>query len=96
MKITFLIPPSLDRAQEVDRCFGCNYGIYFLPLLPVLYSATVLRDIVTNLSIQDFAAHKKTRLDLSKFIQNDDSDIYAFYSVFLSQEKFFSEVRPVG
>lgn len=85
MKATFLIPPVLDGTHNVDRCFGCNYGIYFLPLLPVLYSATLLKDTADAVSIEDFAAKRKSEGDFRNFIHNDDSDIYIFYTVFLSQ-----------
>ena len=60
MKITFLIPPVLDNTKDVDRCFGCNYCIYFLPLLPVLYTATLLKSEVESISILDFAAERNS------------------------------------
>ena len=85
MKVTFLIPPVLDKTQDVDRCFGCNYSIYFLPLLPVLYSATILQQSGCAVSIIDFAAQRKTAADFKNFIANDDSAVYVFYTVFLSQ-----------
>lgn len=85
MKVTFLIPPVLDGTNDVDRCFGCNYNIYFLPLLPVLYSATLLKDAAESLVILDFPALKKTKKDFEDFIQKDNSDVYVFYTVFLCQ-----------
>lgn len=85
MKITFLIPPVLDGTRDVDRCFGCNYNIYFLPLLPVLYAATIVKDDVERVAVLDFAAQKKNEDDLMDFIKNDDSDVYVFYTVFLCQ-----------
>lgn len=85
MKVSFLIPPVLDGTKDVDRCFGCNYCIYFLPLLPVLYMATLLKDQVEGVFIHDFAATKKNKNDFENFLIKDDSDIYVFYTVFLSQ-----------
>src|SRR3989338_6683944 len=85
MKVSFLIPPVLDGTRDVDRCFGCNYNIYFLPLLPVLYSATVLKNDGESVSIVDFPAQKKKKEDFLKFIRNDNSDVYIFYTVFLCQ-----------
>lgn len=85
MKVTFLIPPVLDGTRDVDRCFGCNYSIYFLPLLPVLYSATILKDAGESVSIVDFPAHKKKKDDFLRFIEKDDSRVYVFYTVFLCQ-----------
>ncbi|MFH1593294.1 MAG: radical SAM protein [Candidatus Omnitrophota bacterium] len=86
MKVTFLIPPVLDGTQNVDRTSGCNYGIYFLPLLPFLYCPTLLKDEVDRISIVDFAATKKTVGDFKNFIRSDDSDIYIMYTVYLCQE----------
>lgn len=85
MKVTFLIPPVLDNTRDVDRCFGCNYSIYFLPLLPVLYSATLLKNVAGRVTILDFPALKKSKEDFKDFLKNDDSDIYVFYTVFLCQ-----------
>ena len=72
MKVTFLIPPVLDGTHNVDRCSGCNYNIYFLPLLPVLYAATVVKNHVERVSIVDFPAHKRTRKDF----ENNSSGAY--------------------
>jgi radical SAM superfamily enzyme YgiQ (UPF0313 family) len=86
MKVTFLIPPVLDGTADVDRCFGCNYCIYFLPLLPILYAATLLKGEVGAVSIIDFPANKKTGNDFKKFIESDDSQVYVFYTVYLCQK----------
>jgi radical SAM superfamily enzyme YgiQ (UPF0313 family) len=86
MKITFLMPPSLDNRREADRCYGCNYGIYFLPHLPTLYAATILHNNRFKVKIEDFAAKHKTKEAFIKFISQDDSDIYIFFTVFLSEE----------
>lgn len=86
MKITFLIPPVLDGTYDVDRTSGCNYNAYFLPLLPMLYSATLLEKESERVAILDFPANKKTKKDLEEFIEKDDSDIYVFYTVFLCQK----------
>lgn len=86
MKVTFLMPPSLDGTGTADRCFGCNYGIYPLPHLPTLMVATLLRDNGFDVAIHDFAAKKESIEDFSRFIRQDQSDIYVFFSVFLSGE----------
>lgn len=85
MKVTFLIPPVLDGTADVDRCFGCNYSIYFLPLLPVLSAATVLKSQVNDIAIIDFPAHKKSKDEFMDYIRRDASDFFVFYTVFLSQ-----------
>ncbi|MFA5157412.1 MAG: radical SAM protein [Candidatus Omnitrophota bacterium] len=86
MKITFLIPPALDGTYDVDRTSGCNYNAYFLPLLPMLHSATILKDRIEAVAILDFPANKKNRHDLEAFIEKDDSSVYVFYTVFLCQQ----------
>ncbi len=86
MKITFLMPPSLDGKNCADRCYGCNYGIYFLPHLPTLYMATILKNNGHSVQICDFAAKKLSISDFKKFISKDDSNVYVFFSVFLSEK----------
>ncbi len=85
MRVAFVIPPVLDGTQDVDRCFGCNYSMYFLPLLAVLYSATVLRERGHQVTVHDFAASRGGRQAFLDFVGGDDSDVYCFYTVFLSQ-----------
>ncbi len=85
MKVTFLIPPVLDHTRDVDRCFGCNYSIYFLPLLAMLYPATACKLQGHRVAIHDFAALRKTEKAFREFAAADDSDVYCFYTVFLSQ-----------
>jgi radical SAM superfamily enzyme YgiQ (UPF0313 family) len=86
MKIAFLIPPVLDGTRDVDRCFGCNYGIYFLPLLGMLYPATICRQRGHAVTIRDFAAQGKSEKAFREFAAADDADLYCFYTVFLSQQ----------
>ncbi|HNX81297.1 MAG TPA: radical SAM protein [Candidatus Omnitrophota bacterium] len=86
MKITILIPPVLDKTAAVDRCFGCNYSIYFLPLLPALYIGTILKSLVESVEIIDFPAQKKNEKDFREFLKKDNSGVYIFYTVFLSQQ----------
>ena len=86
MKVTFLIPPVLDGTRDVDRCFGCNYSIYSLPLLAMLYPATICRQQGHAVAIRDFAAEGKSEKAFRDFLATDDSDLYCFYTVFLSQQ----------
>jgi radical SAM superfamily enzyme YgiQ (UPF0313 family) len=85
MKITFLIPPVLDGTAAVDRCFGCNYSIYSLPLLAMLYPATACREQGHTVAMRDLAAEGGSEKSLRSFLAGDDSEVYCFYSVFLSQ-----------
>ena len=64
MKVTFLIPPSLDGKQSVDRTSGCNRSLYFIALLPFLYSATLLKEEVEELVIvKETAEFRKALAD---------------------------------
>lgn len=85
MNITFLIPPVLDNTHDVDRCFGCNYSIYFLPLLGALYPATALKQAGHSVTVRDFAAEGAGAKAFQDYIRSSNSDIYCFYTVFLSQ-----------
>jgi anaerobic magnesium-protoporphyrin IX monomethyl ester cyclase len=85
MKIAFVIPPVLDGTQDVDRCFGCNYSIYFLPLVAMLYPATMLECDGHQVAIRDFAARRNGRREFREFLNSDRSDLYCFYTVFLSE-----------
>jgi len=85
MEISFVIPPVLDNTQDVDRCFGCNYSIYFLPLLGALYPATVLKQRGYSVSIRDFAAERDGSKSFYRWVSQAGPDICCFYTVFLSQ-----------
>ncbi|HOK48404.1 MAG TPA: hypothetical protein PLK67_20835, partial [Bryobacteraceae bacterium] len=86
MNISFLIPPVLDGTHDVDRCFGCNYSIYFLPLLGALYPATELKQRGHTVTVRDFAAERAGARKFQEFVSAAGADIYCFYTVFLSQE----------
>lgn len=87
MKITFIMPPPLDGKRAIDRSFGCTYGLYLLPHLPTLYSATILYNNCFDVKINDFDARHSTKDDFIRFALQDDSDIYIFFTVFLSEER---------
>ncbi len=79
------MPPALDGRRAADRCYGCNFGVYFLPHLPSLYAATLLKKNGFTVAILDFPAKNKAPKEFEEFAKTDDSDAYFFYSVFLSE-----------
>lgn len=85
MKITFIAPPSLDGKPAADRLYGCAYSFYYLPHIPSLLCATVLRDNGYKVELPDFPAHKKTIHEFNDYIKTTDTDIFVFYSVFLTK-----------
>lgn len=84
MKITFVMPPTFDGTVPADRCFGCNYGLYPLPHIPSLTTATLLSRNGFDVAINDFAARNSTAGDYARFAREDISDVYVFFTVFLS------------
>jgi len=86
MKATFLIPPPLDGPVAAERIFGCNYGIYPTPNIFILILAAILKQEGFEVSLRDFSAEGGTGDDLVSFVRSDDSDIYLFYTVFLSKK----------
>ena len=85
MKITFLVPPSLNKNLPAERVFGCNYGLYPLPNIFVLYVASLLEKNEFEVKYVDGAINKWNEKKLIEFLENDDSDIYSLYTVFLSE-----------
>lgn len=86
MKATFLTPPQLDGDIAAERIFGCNYGIYPSPNIFVLTLAAILKQEGFLVQVKDFPLYGMGREDFAKFLKADDSDIYVFYTVFLSKK----------
>jgi radical SAM superfamily enzyme YgiQ (UPF0313 family) len=100
MKVAFLAPPSLDGRPSADRLYGCAYSFYYLPHIPTLICATVLRDSGHQVSLVDFPAHHKGVRDFRNYIASCDADLFVFYSVFLTKRtdlaarRMIREIRP--
>lgn len=86
MRISFLIPSSLDEHPPAERVFGCNYGLYPIPNVFILYVAALLEKNGYQVAYADAAIEKWDKEKLKDFLEKDDSNIYAFYTVFLSEE----------
>ena len=85
MKVTFLIPPSLDGHRPVERVFGCTYGLYPIPNIFILSAAGVLEKAGIEAQFIDGPLKGWKKRDLEKFLEIDDSDIISFYTVNLSE-----------
>lgn len=85
MKVSFLAPPSLDGKPAADRLYGCAYSFYYLPHLPSILCATVLRDNGYGVELPDFPAHNKDIQSFRDYIKSTDTDVFVFYSVFLTK-----------
>ena len=86
MKVTFLIPPSLDGHRPVERVFGCTYGLYPIPNIFILSVAALLEKNGIEVGFIDGPIEGWKKRDLEKFLERDDSDIISFYTVNLSEK----------
>ena len=85
MKVTFLVPPAVE-GKAPERLFGCNVGVYFQPNIFMLYPAAMLEKQGHAVSVLDCPVEKTDWETFEKFLRNDDSKAYVFYTVFLSEE----------
>lgn len=86
MEITFITPPPLDGKPAAERIFGCNYGIYMQQNIFILYPATVLKNKGYKVKVLDCPVEKIDEQGLNSFLEADNSDVYVFYTVFLSKK----------
>lgn len=87
MKITFLVPPTLDSNRPAERSAGCTRVVYFAPNI---YELTVI-GVVENenlgeVAYEDFVFYKKDEEQYRDFLKNDNSDVYCIWTVNLSIE----------
>jgi anaerobic magnesium-protoporphyrin IX monomethyl ester cyclase len=92
------MPPAL-HGKAPERIFGCNYGLFYQPNIFMLYSAAMLEKDGHQVKVLDCPLEKMDWNDLRKFLRNDYSSFYVFYTVFLAEEidkaavKLIREVR---
>lgn len=87
MKITFLVPPVLDRQRPAERSAGCTRVVYFAPNIYELTVIGVVEDLkLGEVAYEDFVFYKKKEEDFLQFLATDDSDIYCIWTVNLSIE----------
>lgn len=86
MKITFLIPPPLEKRRVPERVFGCTYGLYPIPNIFILTYASILRGTGNEVKVIDAPIMSMVGKDFFNFIKKDKSDAYIMYSVNLSME----------
>lgn len=84
MKITFIVPPSLDMELPAERTAGCTRIVYPMPNIYELIVAAVLERDGHEVRYEDFVISERKPLDLTEFIKNDDSECYAIWCVNLS------------
>jgi anaerobic magnesium-protoporphyrin IX monomethyl ester cyclase len=82
VKVNFIIPPTNKR--PVERIYGCNYGFFNQHNILMLYPATMLEKAGYKVKVTDFLVDGIS--DFNNFIKQDESDVYVFYSNFLSRD----------
>ncbi|MEM2195419.1 MAG: hypothetical protein QW803_13295 [Candidatus Methanomethylicia archaeon] len=78
-RIHFVTPPA--RGKPIERIFGCNYAFFLQHNVFILYMATLLKSKGFDVKVID------APIDGFKKVEDiaDDSDVYVFYSNFLSR-----------
>jgi radical SAM superfamily enzyme YgiQ (UPF0313 family) len=84
MKICFLIPPVFDKGRPAERTAGCTTMVYPMINIYELTVAALLEREGYTVTYEDFVLTNRNVKHLKTFLQNDDSDIYIFWSVNLS------------
>ncbi len=81
-KVNFIVPPTNER--PVERIYGCNYGFFSQHNILMLYPASALEKQGFDVKVTDFVVDELG--DFQEYIKRDDSEVYVFYSNFLSRE----------
>ena len=84
MKITFLIPPTFNKERPAERTAGCTTVVYPMMNIYELTIAAILEEEGYRVFYEDFISTKRDIQSLKRFVQEDRSDIYIFWSVNLS------------
>lgn len=84
MKVTMIVPPSLDNEKPAERTAGCTRMVYAMPNIYELTVAAVLEKEQHHVVYMDFVQDKGTEEVLTNFISADQSDCYLIWSVNLS------------
>ncbi len=94
MKITFIVPPPIDR-KIPERVAGCAYLLYYVPNIFILSAAAVLEKEGYDVKYRETTIKKWNRARFLTFLREDLSDVYCFYSVNLSQATDMQALRDM-
>ncbi|MEO0092716.1 MAG: radical SAM protein [candidate division WOR-3 bacterium] len=95
MKITFLIPPPINKKKVPERVFGCTYGLYPIPNIFILTFASILRNDGNQVLVFDAPIMQVSPKDFQDFLRNDKSDCYIFYTVNLAKDLDIFTARQI-
>lgn len=86
MKVSFLVPPSLDGFKPAERSAGCTRVVYPMPNIYELTVAALLEEHSHQVGYHDFVIHQKTERDFNVFLQQHSTDVFCIWSVNLAIE----------
>ena len=98
--VTFLTPYVPAGHRPVERIFGCNYGLYPMPNIFVLYAASSMETAGFDVRIVDAPIENWTESDFIEYLKKDRSIVYVIYSTLLAREmdleahKLIRSLRP--
>jgi len=84
MKITFLIPPTFNSEPPAERTAGCTTVVYPMVNIYELTIAAILEEEGYMIAYEDFISTKRDIQCFKRFLKEDKSDVYIFWSVNLS------------
>ena len=84
MKVTFLTPPSLDKFKPAERTAGCTRVVYNMVNIYELTVAALLENAGFDVRYRNFVLDNASPSDCFSFLENDDSEVYFFWTVNLS------------
>jgi radical SAM superfamily enzyme YgiQ (UPF0313 family) len=93
-KITFLAPPTFG-GQVPDRLFGCSFALYYLQPLSYLYPAAVAEEAGAEAVYRDCPVEGMDEEGFTRFLEGDDSDVYAFFTLLISKEMDLQAARRI-
>ncbi|MBU1022967.1 B12-binding domain-containing radical SAM protein [bacterium] len=81
-----LTPYVPDGQRAVERIFGCNYGLYPMPNIFVLYAAGKLESVGFDVKIVDVPVLGLDEKGYRDYLTKDNSFAYVVYSTLLAKE----------
>lgn len=86
MKISFIIPPSLDGNKPAERSAGCTRMVYPMPNIYELTVAALFETLNHKVEYHDFVTHHQSERDFMSFMASHQTDIFCIWSVNLAIE----------
>ena len=97
MKVTFVIPPVIHRGEHpAERTSGCTRVVYPTPNMYELTVAALIREQgYATVAYKDFVYPEQTAEEFKTWIEQDDSELYAIWTVNLSLKNDVAVARLI-